>query len=300
MYLPVYTDAIEKIFSKDYDVSRLIAWLRSDGRRFLENVSLIVYDAAVRGRVLGKNNQFDRDLINGLYEEAERLGLDLKLLGEMFKLPADQERNERAAKASLSRLVIPFFRHRDFAALSAAEADELVRAMADGHRYADAFREESKRIEKSFEGNKEVAGRVRRAAARMVGIYSPIGFGAPEFEFAIELPGEVVETNGTRMKAGRVRWKFVGSQSFPDGYEMTARSIAIDREGQKKVLGRVVIDDETKALELMDLVGTEGALLDAVRKLRETGDRDALSQNKDLSYPERQRARKLEDLLFKR
>ena len=182
VYLPVYTDAIEKIFSKDYDVARLVAWLRSDGRRFLENASLIVYDAAVRGRVLGKNNQFDGDLINGLYEEAERLGLDFKLLGEMFKLPADQERNERAAKVFVSRLVVRFFRHRDGSAVSAAEADELVRAMADGHRYADEFREESKRIEKSFEGNKEVAQRVRRAATRMVGVYSPIGFGAPEFE----------------------------------------------------------------------------------------------------------------------
>ncbi len=299
VYLPVYTDAIEKIFSKDYDVARLVAWLRSDGRRFLENASLIVYDAAVRGRVLGKNNQFDGDLINGLYEEAERLGLDFKLLGEMFKLPADQERNERAAKVFVSRLVVRFFRHRDGSAVSAAEADELVRAMADGHRYADEFREESKRIEKSFEGNKEVAQRVRRAATRMVGVYSPIGFGAPEFEFALSLPGEVIETNGTRMKASRVRWKFFGSELFPGGYEMSARSIAIDREGQRTVLGRVVIDDETKALEFMDLVGTEGALLKAVRKLRETGDRDALTRNKDLSYPDDLRARKLEDLLFK-
>ena len=64
LYLPVYSEAIEKTFSKDYDVSRLVAWLRSDGRRFLENASLIVYDAAVRGRVLGKNNGFDVDLIN--------------------------------------------------------------------------------------------------------------------------------------------------------------------------------------------------------------------------------------------
>ena len=34
--------------------------------------------------------------------------------------------------------------------------------------------------------------------------------------------------------------------------------------------------------------------------MRETGDRDVLGQNKDLSYPDRLRAKKLEDLLFKR
>ena len=49
---------------------------------------------------------------------------------------------------------------------------------------------------------------------------------------------------------------------------MTTWSIAIDREGQKKVLGRVVIDDESKALEFMDLVGTEGTLFEAVRRWR--------------------------------
>ena len=68
---------------------------------------------------------------------------------------------------------------------------------------------------------------------------------------------------------------------FPDGYEMKARSILIDRDGQKKVLGRVAIDDETKAIEFMETVGREGPLLEAVRKLRQTGDRKRTQPGED-------------------
>ena len=49
LYLPVYIEAIEKVFGQDYDVSRLVNHLRTNGRRFLENVSVIFYDAAARG-----------------------------------------------------------------------------------------------------------------------------------------------------------------------------------------------------------------------------------------------------------
>ena len=59
--LPVYIEAIEKIFGKDYDVSRLVNHLRVNGRRFLENVSLIVYDAVTRGRVMSEDGKLDVD-----------------------------------------------------------------------------------------------------------------------------------------------------------------------------------------------------------------------------------------------
>src|SRR5205823_4375169 len=130
----------------------------------------------------------------------------------------------------------------------------------------------------------------KRALLRMAGLYSPLRFlfsgGPPEYEFAIVLPGELVETNGTGTNAGRTRWRFTGERLFPDGYEMKARSILIDRDGQKKVLGRVVIDDETRAMEFMELAGAEGPLLEAVRKLRQTGDRNGFRQVKTRTYQE--------------
>ncbi len=305
LLLPLFTELIENVFGKDYDVSRFVTFLRSDFRRFLENVSFILYDAAVRQRSMVKDAKFDDALINHLYAEAERLGLDRKLLAEAFKgkFPGDKKDSERTYKVFLGRVVARYFRHRNRTAVSAAEAEELIRAIVDNHRYEDAIREQSERIGKRLQGDKQLETRINRSLVRITGLYSTLGFlfsgGPPEYEFTMVLPGELIESNATRTKAGRIHWKFGGGQLFPDGFGMDARSIFIDRDGQRKVLGRVVIDDETKAIEFMEIVGDEGPFLEAVRKLRQTGDRNALREVKTSSFDEALRARKLQDLLLK-
>ena len=149
---------------------------------------------------------------------------------------------------------------------------------------------------------KALEKRVKLAFFRMAGHYVPLKFlfagGPPQYEFAIQLPGEIIETNGKGTKAGLTRWKFTSDVLYPSGYAMTARSIVIDRDGQKKVLGRVAIDDETKAIEFMELSGTEGPLFDAVRKLRQTGDRDAIRQVKTRTFEETGRAVKLRQMFL--
>jgi hypothetical protein len=92
--------------------------------------------------------------------------------------------------------------------------------------------------------------------------------------------------------------KFTGERIFPDGYEMKARSLVIDRDGQKKTLGRVAIDDEEKALEFVELVGDDGPLLEAVRKLKQTGDRGALDEQKFQSSERIQPATRLRERLL--
>jgi len=301
-YLPSCIDAIERVFGKDYDVSRLVSHLRVDGRRFLENVSVILYDAAAHHRVAGEDGVLDAALTEHLFAEAERFGLDRNLLVGVFSPPEQDEANARSIDAFLGRLVVQYFRHRDGTAVTQAEADALIQAIRKERRYQSAIKQEEKRLEEVFQKDKELEKRVKRAVFRMIGLYSTFGFlfsgGPPEYEFKILLPGELIETNGAGTKSGRTRWKFTGAQLFPDGYEMKARSIFIDRDGQRKVLGRVVTDDETTAKEFMELAGGEGPLLEAVRKLRQTGDREAFRQVKTRTFAESLRARKLRKLLF--
>ncbi len=97
-----------------------------------------------------------------------------------------------------------------------------------------------------------------------------------------------------------MRWTFTADRIFPDGFEMTARSLDIDREGQKRALGRVAIDDEEKALEFLELVGNDGLLMEAVRKLKETGDRGILTEEKGRTFAQNGRAERLREMLFSR
>jgi hypothetical protein len=298
LLLPAYIEAIERIFGNDYDVSRLANHLRVNGRRFLENVCLILYDALARGRVLGEDGTPDVALTKHLFDEAEHFGLDSKLFVGMM----DPKESDRMAGMFFGQLIVQYFRRHDGTAVTATEADALIQAIQRGHRYEKEIQEQSKRIGDRLKGDKKLEMRVNRAVLQMAGLYVPLQFmfagGPPEYEFSIFLPGELMETNGTRLKAGRTRWKFTGSQMFPDGYEMKARSIQIDRDGQKKTLGHVVIDDETKAIDFMEAVGRNGPLLEAVRNLRQTADRNALSQVKTRTIEESMRASKLWKMLF--
>jgi hypothetical protein len=301
MCLPPYIEAIEKVFGKEYDVSRLVAYLRSDFRRFLENASVLLYDAAVRGSVYNQQNSLDETLFEELFQSADRCGLDPKLLTEIFSTPPNEQKQTRAMKLWCGSLVARYFRHRDGRTLTSAEAEALVPVVFLDDRYDKAIEAVTKSLSDRFGKDEKLQKRVGIAFLHMTGLYNGLQFlfvGQPQYEFAIELPGELIETNGQGTQSGRTRWKFTASEMFPSGYEMKARSIAIDREGQKKVLGRVVIDDEATLKSFLEDVGREGPLIEAVRRLRETGDREVLRRVKPRSYEEGMRADRLRKMLL--
>jgi hypothetical protein len=133
LFLPLSTEAIEKIFGQDYDVSRLVNHIRADGRRLVENVSVIIYDAAVRRRILGEDGKLDGDLAMQMLDEAKRFGLDRELL-EAFKVPENEKEGMRNLNAFLGRLIVQYFRHRDGSEVTAAEADELIQSLESSLR----------------------------------------------------------------------------------------------------------------------------------------------------------------------
>ena len=281
MFLPPYIDAIEKLFGKDYNVSRLTVFIRTAVRRFLERASVILYGAAVRGKVMDENRQLDPAMWKELEEAAERCGLDPRRLVDVFKVRSDNNERTQAEKGFFRPLVVRHFRHHDGTVLTAAEADAFLQAVLVDHRYDKALEAQTKPFNNALEKDEQVKKRFGRAVLHLIGLYGgfqfPFAGGPPQYEFAIALPGELVETNGMGTKGGRTRWKFTSDELFPSGYEMNARSIVIDRDSEKKVLGRVVIDDQTKAMAFMDAVGREGPLLDGVRTFRQTGNRDTVS-----------------------
>jgi hypothetical protein len=223
------------------------------------------------------------------------------LVAQASTATSDEQASSRAANALFSRLIVQHFRHRNGNAVTTDEADKLVAAISKNHLYEGAIREQTKRTDDLFTG--EDKKRFKRALVRMMGVYASLSLlfsgGGPEYDFTIVLPGEIIESNGTRLRAGRTRCRFDGAETFPDGYDMKARSIWIDREGQQKVLGRVVIDDEAKAMEFMELAGSEGPVLEALRKLRQNGDGNAFGQMNVPTFEEALRLRKLRDMLLK-
>jgi hypothetical protein len=289
--LPLGLRLLGEEFGPDYDLSGLSEFVRKDVRRALEEASVLIYDAGVRRR-LRRGDTIDPELAGRLVALSRRIGFDP--LDAKGKLLANQA-FDRRFEESFSRVMLQHVRHRDGSALERSEWDALIARWRKEPGSMKLDKRQEQRLERF----------VGPLVPRLMGLYGfPLNFlfppANPRFDFALKLPGELIETNGVGCGNGRTRWPFTGDQIFPDGYEMRARSLEIDRDAQRKALGRVAIDGAETALEFIELVGDDSALLEAVRKLKATGDRGALAEEKSRSSELNQRARRLRELLFGR
>jgi hypothetical protein len=119
----------------------------------------------------------------------------------------------------------------------------------------------------------------------------------PCFAFDLHLPGQVVESSGTIEGLDHVFWRFTGDRSFPDGYVMQARSIEIDLQEQKRILGRVAITDNEQAGSYMEILDADGRLLEAIRKVHASGDLNPLLDDRPGSAADKQRLKRLRQVL---
>ncbi len=301
LVIPIFIDALEKGYGQDFDLGALSSFLRKDGRRVLEDVSLALYDTRSRGQWIADDSASATQVYTQLATAAKRAGLDF--FDEHGKLISNADEINRRAKAYARRLFVQYVKHRDGRALLPAEADALIQSAPQDPRNQRASEVFGKAIQERMKQDKVFEKRIRAAFLGAAGIYGPFEFPfsqAPVFEFVLRLPGELVETNGTGTEHGTTRWKFTSQEIYPDGYAMKARSLLIDRNAQKTTLGRAVIDDEKSAFEFMALVGADGPLLEAVRAFSKMGDRKLLTDLKTRNPDEAIRADKLRKLLSDR
>ncbi|HVU89773.1 MAG TPA: hypothetical protein VHD36_20755 [Pirellulales bacterium] len=99
---------------------------------------------------------------------------------------------------------------------------------------------------------------------------------AESFDYSLELPGTIIETNGRLRTPNQTYWKFSAGDTFPSGYEMMARSILYNRDAQEKLCGKVVVGDGRSVEEFIKLVGRDGPLLKAVREACKEGKFDPI------------------------
>jgi len=87
-----------------------------------------------------------------------------------------------------------------------------------------------------------------------------------QFDFALTLPGALIETNGLIVGSAQTVWRFTDADTFPLGYAMRARSIVFKSGVQEKLLGRRAVDGLSAAAEFIELVGHDGPRLKAVQQ----------------------------------
>ncbi len=315
MFEPMVVEWLTDTLGKDYDGTKLIAYLKTDVRQFVEEVSLILFEAASRHEKIANEDPVNEKLYTDVAVIAKRrIGLDL--LDRDGKLVSSQEADRRRLPVFVRDLLIKYVQHRDGRPLLGAEADALIGHLLDqmnNKNNVTVYALTKRSLEQTKNSNDVVKPNAKEEKAfekkawalmtQITGLYnvpfSSSFSGSFQYEFVVRMPGEVVDTNATSRKDQRLLWKFDSDQLFPDGYEMNARSIAVDIDAQKKALGHVAIDTRTKALEFIAIVGAEGPLLEAVRAVGRGGDPQALTRIKTRTSGESKRAADLARMLLK-
>ena len=279
LLVSLLVDEVGKRLGAAYDVSRLQNYIRNDGRTAVEQLTVALYESA--GRNLGYE-----ELKGLLSKVVARHGLDL--LDSKGDVVSEEEIDRRCERF-LRQLLARHLRHRDGSRLTGEELRKVIREETSSEVWSKS--------------QEEFEERIGPVVLRMTGHYhGPLAFlfegGPPRFEFGLQLPGRLIETNGRLAAENRVSWRFTGNEMYPDGYTMRARSIVLDIDGQKKILGRAVITDRAKALAFIDLVGDEGPLLEAVQRVKKTGKVEPLDEVNPRSAGEEQRAARLREMLL--
>ena len=282
--LPILVRGIEQVYGKTFDVQGLTKYVREDGRRFLEDASIVCY------QVVALHQKAEEEAL-ALAELAKQFGLDL--LDPAGKLVTSEQVDKRLLEFLRHRIALGI-RHRDGSRLTEAEIQSILRT-DDKSPYAKDWEAYGKRMEK------EVKWDVKPCLFRMFGLY---GFPStiftsqiPRFAFSLRLPGELVETNGSINAPDRTSWKFGGEESFPDGYVMKARSLEIDLELQRKTLGKEIIADRFRAESYLEIVGTTGSLRATLREVRRSGNLQKLRDFKPKTMEEAARYGRLREML---
>jgi hypothetical protein len=282
--VPLAVTGIEQVYGGSYEVSGLTRYVREDGRRFIEELSVVFYQVMA-------GHESKEEVWASFADVAGRFGLDL--FDPAGKLVASEEVDRRLRTFLRHRIQLGV-RRKDGGRLTKSEIESIL-----GTNGPSSF---NRRWEDYWtQREKQLASELGPHILRMTGPYNhPFAFfgqRSPRFALDLRLPGELIETNGTIEGPDRTGWKFTADQSFPDGFAMKARSLEIDFDAQRKLLGRVAIADRFGAEAFRELLRENDFLLQVVRKVRETGDLKPLRELQPKAFQERRQAARLKEML---
>ena len=111
--------------------------------------------------------------------------------------------------------------------------------------------------------------KLAQLATRIWGVHNMfMGASFEAFQFTLDVPGLIVETDGVLLSDSQVQWRFNASDAYPAGYTMRVtsledRTLDMAGEGAKpRALSR------RELLEIVKRLDADEALLDVARKCR--------------------------------
>lgn len=206
-----------------------------------------------------------------LAEILKRHGLDMfDADHKLLKSPQADQRIKQFVSDKLRLLV----RDKQGRPLSNEHIRDVGRLLPPNDAQQSRLGQSAERVAHASHGGKEqFEEQVNRLGSRLFGLYCWPILGNPQsFDYRMEVPGIVLETNAGLVAEGKLRWKFEASDAFPLGYVMRAVVAVPNTAALQKHFPGAKLDTREAVVEYLDLVQRDAKLLAAMIALVQNND----------------------------
>ncbi len=263
----------------DYDLKPLEQWLRKDATAcFQELCDLLVQQALTIHRTPKNPDDFTARAA----KIVQRFGLDL--LDPQQQVIKDQQELQKRVLAFLTSNLERLVRDKQDQPLRPELLADTIKTLAPSESQDPEKPEVETRLTQAF--HRAISGQfgskdkfdeqANRLGVRILGLYNwPILHGERTFNYRLEVPGVVLETNATMLGEQTLRWSFDAAEAFPLGYPMRATVAVLNQEAWKKYFPRARFDNREVLVEYLELVAEDDNLRAALNDLAMRNDATA-------------------------
>ncbi|MDA0589160.1 MAG: hypothetical protein O2820_14710 [Planctomycetota bacterium] len=247
----------------DYDTSKLETWVATEGREWLLELFDGVFELALEKDVS------EEKVRESFARICRKHGLKVTLKTELEK--------EDSAEfiRFLTQLFTQTIRKANGEKVDAKTAETLAGVIGGlneprHERLKSRLEEAGENFKQAWPGGPEaLEAKTNRLATRIFGVHGSI-FDSPEsFRFQMDVPGEIVETNGQIHSNGRVQWQFSGSDAWPSGFAMTVRSLDVQKSGVSLLAGAEFKPTRQNLVRIVEIIGDDEALRKVLQSCRD-------------------------------
>ena len=260
--IPFGRDVLQEALGKEYDVSALVKWFRTEGFEWFCELMDLFYDtSAGRGTFpeqkweqLAKARLQQICLKHGLEYQEDGNEIELREFVDKKLLELVRQKNGKPLSEEKLNMILDDFFPRD-------ENEE-------NEKESQLEKAAEKVIAQKYGGLKAFQHKLDVLIARIFGVHQTF-FRTPEqFEYSLTMPGTIFETNGTILSDNKVRWSFNPEEAYPLGYSMKCRSLEPNIGLQKKLLGKPLHLNREKMQAFLFIVSDDDDLQKALNQCK--------------------------------
>jgi hypothetical protein len=264
----VVEDAVEVLsltLGPDYDVTRLREWAQTEGLAWYEQLVDALYQVSAHHQ---DENQRTALLAAEFTEISSHYGLILRDASGrwLHEMPGSSDELEQIVRRFASAKLQELVRNKDGTPIAEDTVEEVfqqIKALQDDERTSQLEDVAKQVILRKYGSEDAYQKQMLQLASQVLGVHM-LRIGQRDFQFTMQVPGQVVETNGTLLSENKVQWRFKHHQAFPFGYVMHCRSLEPQLDIQQRLLQGQPLQGRQTMLRFVTLLQSDGRLHDAM------------------------------------